>query len=112
MGADYLGLQNAGAEYLGPFFAKSGADYLGGADYLSGGAEYLGIAKSGGQNTWARPKVGQNTWARPKVGQITWDDFSCFPPVFPSSPRKRLGGRPAGCDTFLDFMAAAGEGTA
>ena len=79
MGADYLGLQNAGAEYLGPFFAKSGADYLGGADYLSGGAEYLGIAKSGGQNTWARPKVGQNTWARPKVGQITWDDFSCFP---------------------------------
>ena len=69
VGADYLGLQNAGAEYLGPFFAKSGADYLGGADYLSGGAEYLGIAKSGGQNTWARPKVGQ----------ITWDDFSCFP---------------------------------
>ena len=79
MGADYLGLQNAGAEYLGPFFAKSGAEYLGGADYLSGGAEYLGTAKSGGQNTWARPKVGQNTWARPKVGQITWDDFSCFP---------------------------------
>ena len=29
VGADYLGLQNAGAEYLGPFFAKSGADYLG-----------------------------------------------------------------------------------
>ena len=26
--------------------------------------------------------------------------------------RKRLGGRPAGCDTFLDFMAAAGEGSA
>ena len=75
MGADYLGLQNAGAEYLGPFFAKSGADYLGGADYLSGGAEYLGIAKSGGQNTWARPKVGQNTWARPKVRQITWDSI-------------------------------------
>jgi hypothetical protein len=30
VGADYLGLQNAGAEYLGPFFSKSGADYLGG----------------------------------------------------------------------------------
>ena len=209
VGADYLGLQNAGAEYLGPFFAKSGADYLGGADYLSGGAEYLGIAKSGGQNTWARPKVGQ----------ITWDDFFFISPCFPSSPsspavllpslvggeprelmsgypckpkdglqlhvvlrwathrtssrrspshqrlghqpalfgvllsccvllrryihsifrcmsyrrhpastvgismpaldfrplplrRKRLGGRPAGCDTFLDFMAAAGEGSA
>ena len=25
------------------------------ADYLPGGAEYLGTAKSGGQNTWARP---------------------------------------------------------
>ena len=66
VGADYLGLQNAGAEYLGPFFAKSGADYLGrlpswwgripghrqkwGAEYLGAaksGAEYLGAAKSG-----------------------------------------------------------------
>ena len=79
MGADYLGLQNAGAEYLGPFFAKSGADYL------------------GGQITFL---VGQNTWASPKVGGRI------------PGRRKRLGGRPAGCDTFLDFMAAAGEGTA
>ena len=47
MGADYLGLQNAGAEYLGPFFAKSGADYLGGQ-----------ITFLVGQNTWASPKVG------------------------------------------------------
>ena len=47
MGADYLGLQNAGAEYLGPFFAKSGADYLGGQ-----------ITFLVGQNTWAPPKVG------------------------------------------------------
>ena len=61
MGADYLGLQNAGAEYLGPFFAKSGAEYLGGAEYLSGGAEYLGIAKSGGQNTWAQKALGRPT---------------------------------------------------
>ena len=47
VGADYLGLQNAGAEYLGPFFAKSGADYLGGQ-----------ITFLVGQNTWAPPKVG------------------------------------------------------
>ena len=77
MGADYLGLQNAGAEYLGPFFAKVGqitwvgrlpswwgripghrqkwgAEYLGaaksGAEYLGAAkseAEYLGAAKSG-----------------------------------------------------------------
>ena len=46
VGADYLGLQNAGAEYLGPFFAKSGADYLGGQ-----------ITFLVGQNTWASPKV-------------------------------------------------------
>ena len=45
MGADYLGLQNAGAEFntSAHFLAKSGADYLG-ADYLPGGAEYLGTA--------------------------------------------------------------------
>jgi hypothetical protein len=67
VGADYLGLQNAGAEYLGPFLQKVGqitwvsrlpswwgripghrqkwgAEYLGAA---KSGAEYLGAAKSG-----------------------------------------------------------------
>ena len=69
-------MQNAGAEYLGPFFGKKWGRLPGWADYLPGGAEYLGTAKSGG-----RPKTMSHNATR--LTRITTQQYkySLLPPL-------------------------------
>jgi hypothetical protein len=65
--ADYLGFTNCGGRLPGfakcwgriprPIFWQKWGRLPGWADYLPGGAEYLGTAKSGGQNTKLISKI-------------------------------------------------------